>query len=104
MKSGDTISKIAASYGVTAREIIDLNNLRTTGGIHVGQDLELPAGATSVDEEPSAPKPVVLRDSGNLYTVRSGDTPVSIAHHLHVTYDDLITLNNIANQSICASA
>jgi LysM repeat protein len=92
VKSGDTIARIAASYGVGAEDIINLNNLRSTGGIHVGQDLKLPAGAAG----DQAAKPVTaLKDSGVTYTVVRGDTPVSIARKLHVVYDDLIRLNKI---------
>jgi LysM repeat protein len=46
-------------------------------------------------DTPEIPKPVALRDSGVIYTVVRGDTPVSIARKLHVVYDDLIRLNKI---------
>jgi LysM repeat protein len=95
VKSGDTIARIAASYGVGAPALIDLNDLRDTGGIHVGEELKLPAGATPPDAQPETPKPIAVRDSGNVYTVVHGDTPVSIARKLHVVYDDLIRLNKI---------
>jgi LysM repeat protein len=91
VKSGDTIAKIAAAFGVSAARIIDLNNVRETGGIHVGEELAVPAGAASEE----APKPVALRDSGNTYTVVHGDTPLSIARKLHVAFDDLMRLNKI---------
>jgi LysM repeat protein len=95
VKSGDTILKIATAYGVSAEGIIDLNDLRDTGGIHVGQDLKLPSGATQAASQSVAPGPAMPRDSGNVYTVVRGDTPVSIARKLHVLYDDLIRLNKI---------
>jgi LysM repeat protein len=86
VKSGDTIAKIAAAYGVSPAAVIDLNNLIQTHGIHVGQDLTLPAGAAN---------PAALKDSGGTYTVMHGDTPMSIARKLHVGYDDLMRLNKI---------
>jgi LysM repeat protein len=95
VKSGDTIARIAAAYGVTAEDLIKLNDLRAAGGIHVGQTLKLPPGATMASDTPEIPKPVALRDSGVIYTVVRGDTPVSIARKLHVVYDDLIRLNKI---------
>jgi LysM repeat protein len=96
VQSGDTIAKIAAAYGIGAPALIDINDLRDTGGIHVGQELKLPAGASRPDDQSQPPKPpVAARDSGTIYTVRSGDTPVSIARKLHVVYDDLIRLNKI---------
>jgi LysM repeat protein len=94
VKSGDTVVKIAAAYGVSAGDIVDLNNLRNTGGIHVGEQLKLPASAALPLSEPMKTV-AALRDSGVTYTVVHGDTPVSIARKLHVVYDDLIRLNNI---------
>jgi LysM repeat protein len=92
VKSGDTITKIATANGVTGAEIIALNNLQQQGGIHVGEELKLPA---AVEDQPETPKPVTLKDSGTSYTVVHGDTPVGIAHKLHVGYDDLVRLNKI---------
>jgi len=86
--------KIATTYGVDAGDIINLNDLRDTGGIHVNQQLKLPAGAALPLSEPVKPA-AALRDSGITYTVLPGDTPVRIARKLHVLYDDLIRLNNI---------
>jgi len=88
--SGDTIARIASANGVNAEDVIDMNNLREQGGIHVGELLKLPAGA-----DDQTPKPAILRDSGNTYTVVHGDTPVGIARKLHVGYDDLVRLNKI---------
>jgi LysM repeat protein len=95
VKSGDTILKIARVYGVTGKALIDRNNLVALGGIHVGQELTLPAGAVAPGATAAAPQQTTVEDSGNLYTVKSGDTPMSIARKLHVTYADLIHLNNI---------
>jgi LysM repeat protein len=72
-----------------------MNNLKEQGGIHVGEELKLPAAAVPADDQPDTPKPVALKDSGATYTVVHGDTPVGIAHKLHVGYDDLIRLNKI---------
>ena len=93
VKSGDTIMRIATAYGVSAESLINLNDLEDLGDIHVGQELKLPSGATSPNEALLAPRTV--KDSGNYYTVKSGDTPVSIAHKLHVVYADLLQLNKI---------
>jgi LysM repeat protein len=95
VRSGDTIARIATAYSVGAEALITLNDLEDTGGIHVGQELKLPPGAVMPDDAPIIPKAISVRDSGNYYTVKSGDTPVSIAHKLHVVYDDLIKLNKI---------
>ena len=93
VRSGDTIAKIAAANGTTSAVVIDLNKLGQLGGIHVGQELLLPADAGPVEDAP--PRPVALKDAGITYTVVRGDTPVSIARKLHVGYDDLLRLNKI---------
>jgi LysM repeat protein len=95
VKSGDTIARIAAAHGVGAQDLINLNDLRAQGGIRVGENLKIPSGGTQPADESDAPRPVALRDSGVIYTVVRGDTPVSIARKLHVVYDDLIRLNKI---------
>jgi len=95
VKSGDTITRIASANGVAASDIIDMNNLQEQGGIHIGEELKLPAAAVPAEDQPDTPKPVALKDSGATYTVVHGDTPVGIAHKLHVGYDDLVRLNKI---------
>ncbi len=46
--------------------------------------------------QPAAKNPSV-EDSGKIYTVVKGDNPVTIARHLHVTYDALLELNQITD-------
>jgi len=92
VKSGDTIMRIAGFYGVSAGDIIDLNNVRADGGIHVGEELKLPAGAALAGNE--APKPV-SSDTGITYTVVHGDTLHGIARRFHVTSEELMRINNI---------
>ena len=52
-------------------------------------------------KEPEATKPArknsSIADSGKVYTVVKGDNPVSIARHLHVSYDALLELNGITD-------
>jgi len=93
VKSGDTVTKIALANNVSTDVIVNMNNIRATGGIHVGEELTLPGAAPA-----AAPPPVesvALRDSGATYTVVHGDTLVSIARKLHVGFDDLMRLNKI---------
>jgi LysM repeat protein len=59
-----------------------------------------PALAEAPKKPVAAPAPVAPaepKDSGQVYTVAKGDTPVSIARKLHVAYDDLLKLNKIEN-------
>ncbi len=47
VKSGDTLSKIAAAYGVTIAELVRLNSISNAAVIYPGQVLLMPAGATA---------------------------------------------------------
>jgi LysM repeat protein len=42
VKSGDTLSAIAAKYGTTSRAIADLNGITVTTTLHIGQVLKIP--------------------------------------------------------------
>lgn len=112
VKTGETLSKIAASYGVPALEVEEINGLTNGGNLRPGQNLKIPVkptAATAPIEVPKiaeAKKPADLRptpsggpakDSGEIYVVTKGDTPVRIAKKLRVNYDDLLKLNKIDN-------
>ena len=113
VKSGDTVSKIAAANGITVEELEEANGLKNVGAVHVGQDLRLPAkqGMKPISSEStkasdlkkpadsasknSASASSVPKDSGQTYVIAKGDSVVSIAKKLHVPYDDLLKLNKI---------
>jgi len=42
VKTGDTLSSIAAKYGTTARKIADYNNLKNINALSIGQKLKIP--------------------------------------------------------------
>ncbi|MCC2659385.1 MAG: lytic transglycosylase, partial [Arthrobacter sp.] len=72
---GDTVSGIAARYGLSTSAVLKLNNLKSSSVIYPGQKLKLkgvaPAGkAVSVSPASSATR---------TYTVKSGDTLGGIA-------------------------
>ncbi|MEI8234465.1 MAG: LysM peptidoglycan-binding domain-containing protein [Verrucomicrobiota bacterium] len=56
-----------------------------------------PAATTEPVKKTATAAPVAaeVKDSGALYTVAKGETPVAIAKKLHVAYDDLLKLNKI---------
>jgi LasA protease len=55
VKAGDTLSGIAARYGVSMSSLISLNGLRNADAIRIGQTLRIPAGGN-----PPAPAPAVV--------------------------------------------
>lgn len=54
VKSGDTLTKIAAQYGITVKALRSANDL-TTDRIRVGQKLKLPVKAPPVETAPVTP-------------------------------------------------
>lgn len=74
--SGDTVSSIAAKFGVTSDSIMWSNNLRGNT-VNAGLVLVIP--------------PV----SGIIYTVRSGDSVANLAQRYRVGEDQIIAFNDI---------
>lgn len=64
VKSGDTLSKIASSYGTTATSLYNLNKAvigSDMNRIEIGMVLELPSGSSSVPVTTSASTPLYMR-------------------------------------------
>ena len=80
VKSGETLSGIAAKNGTTVKMLQNLNGIKNVNLIHVGQVLKLPGTATS---------------SGGTYTVKSGDTLSGIAIQVKSTVKKLQDKNGI---------
>ena len=74
---------IANRYNTTVAILKELNNLNTNL-LQVGQVLKLPSGGTTSDNQ-----------SGNTYTVQSGDSLWSIANRYNTTVATLKELNNL---------
>lgn len=85
VKSGDTLSAIAAKYGTTYQELAKINGIADPNKIYPGQVLKL-TGSTSAASAPKA--------AGN-YTVKAGDTLSGIAAKFGTTYQELAKINGI---------
>jgi LysM repeat protein len=109
MQPGETLTKIAAEYGVTITALQQVNNITDPTKLRAGTVLTIPEGghpapvAVAPVAQPAAPTATptaesiaaaaAIKDSGEVYTVVKGDNPVKIAKKLHVPYADLMTLN-----------
>ncbi|MCO6450940.1 MAG: LysM peptidoglycan-binding domain-containing protein [Caldilineales bacterium] len=87
VRRGQTLTSIAAQYGVTSAALKQANNLRTDT-IFVGQRLKIPTGGGS-----SAP-------TGTTHTVKRGETLASIAAAYGTTVDALAKLNGLSNTGL----
>lgn len=95
--AGDNLTVIARRYGVSVAEIKALNKL-SSDTIQVGQKLYVPERNASYTPPPPAPRsgPVATND-GTTYTVRPGDTPITIARRLKVSHKELMRVNGITD-------
>ncbi len=79
VQAGDSLSKVAARYGITTDTILWANDLSLDEQLKTGMILRIP--------------PV----SGVFHTVTSGDTISEIALYYGVDADDIVRVNSLAN-------
>ncbi len=84
VKAGDTLYKIANTYGVSVDAIKQLNNL-TSNILSIGQRLYIPKG-TSIEETNFV-----------VYQVKPGDTLYSIARKYNTTVEAIKSYNNLTS-------
>ncbi len=88
VQPGDTLYRIAQNFGVTVKDLIDLNNLSSTV-LSVGQQLRIPGTGTGNGGTGTT-----------TYTVQSGDSLWKIAQRFGVTVDDIIRANNLTSNTL----
>lgn len=99
---GQTLSTIAARYGVKVSDIVALNGLRSQHRIRAGQVLRLPqpgsGGFTQVASAKASKGPLQIPDDGNV-TVRRGDTINRIAKRYGMEAGQVLAFNDLNNKS-----
>ncbi|NCF76598.1 MAG: LysM peptidoglycan-binding domain-containing protein [Proteobacteria bacterium] len=90
MLSGDTISEIADTYGVTSQTLKTFNHL-DSDLLRIGQTLRVPG--PSVINPPS-------KAGTTLYVVRQGDSLWEIARRAGVSVSTLVKLNRIGPRDV----
>ncbi|MDO4903217.1 MAG: LysM peptidoglycan-binding domain-containing protein [Limosilactobacillus sp.] len=93
VKSGDTLSGIAAKFGMSYSQVAQLNNISNPNRIYVGQVLKL-SGSTSSTSYSTSSRQTSSVSGG--YTVKSGDTLSGIAAQYGVNWKSLAQRNNIS--------
>jgi murein DD-endopeptidase MepM/ murein hydrolase activator NlpD len=82
VKPGDTLSEIAALYGVTEGTILGANDLTPKSVIHPGEQL------------------IIMPIDGIPYTVKQGDTLESIAKHFNSDAIDIGDYNDVDDSTL----
>ncbi|HEX6954036.1 MAG TPA: LysM peptidoglycan-binding domain-containing protein [Agromyces sp.] len=88
---GDTVSGIAARYGLSTAEVLAKNGLSWSSLIFPGQRLALPGGAT----QRTAERPSIAR-----HVVAPGDTVSGIAAEYGFAVDDVLRANGLDRASL----
>jgi len=87
VKKGESLKSIAKYYGISVKEIMNLNSLKSSR-VKTGQSLIIANTATTKITSKSVQK------NNKIYTVKSGDTIYSIAQKHNISVGDLKQLNS----------
>ena len=92
VKSGDTLSAIAAKYGTTYQALASTNSISNPNDIYVGQVIKVSATATAASSQAAS-----STNSNGSYTVKSGDTLYGIALANGLNWQTLAKQNGISD-------
>lgn len=117
VRAGDTLSALAAQYGVTVEDFQQANGLKSASDIRIGQALNIPLPSAKKSETvrsgtaeaskasfvanrkaqstPKASSTPASSGGYQTYVVKKGDNPVAIARKFNVSYEALLKLNKI---------
>ena len=95
VQRGDTLSSIAARFGVSLSSLAAANSISNLNLIFVGERLTIP-GTDGGSSTPPPPPPT----GGTTYIVQRGDALGLIAARFDVSLADLIAVNHIANPNL----
>lgn len=101
VKSGDTLSRIAAQFKMSVAEIAALNQISNVNAINVGQVLKVNGTTTNTKtntNQTNTSKPAASNAAS--YTVKSGDTLSKIAALHQMSLSQLVALNGITNPNL----
>lgn len=90
VKAGDSLYKIANTYGISVNEIKNLNNLNTNL-LNVGQVLRIPS--SNIDDEELSANYIE-------YIVKRGDSLYRIAEDYNISISDLTSYNNLNSNAL----
>lgn len=104
VKSGDTISAIAARHGLSTAAVLAANGMNNATIIHPGQVIKLGASAAPAPARAAAPAPAKASSAkpatGKTYVIKSGDTLSGIAARHGVGLAALASANGISVNAI----
>ena len=115
VKSGDSLTSVAARHGITIKELADANNLNTNSNLLLGTTITIPAAGSDKPAAIATPArsqsantqatPSQAVPTGNTiantenYTVQSGEHLTGLATRFGVSVNDLAKTNNLATNA-----
>lgn len=100
VKKGDVLERIARNNHTSVAQIMEINHLKSTN-LNIGQKLKVPKQkevvATPAIEEPRVEKRSAP-EAPEYYTIKTGDTPWSIAVKHRLKVDELLKMNNLTQE------
>lgn len=109
VKSGDTLSGIAARHGVQLSDVFSWNGLSMRSVIHPGQQIKVggASAAPAPAPAPAAPAPAPVAapvaapaPASGSYTIKAGDTLSGIAARHGVKLSDILSANRLTMSSV----
>ncbi len=113
IRRGDTVSAIAARYGMSTQSLLTANGLTWRSIIYPGQLLKLPTAAAPAQSAATAPSPApvaapaaapaappAVQLTSITYTIAAGDTVTSIAAKFGVTIASVLESNGLRLSSV----
>lgn len=99
VKKGDMLEKLAKQHHTSVAEIMKLNQLSSTQ-LKIGQVLKMPvSNKETIQKVASKPEAIVLDAApSKFYTVKTGDSPWTIAVKNHMKVEDLLKLNSMSEE------
>jgi LysM repeat protein len=112
VQTGDNLTRLSVRFGTTIPAILSANKVASPNLVFVGQSLIIPAAAPKPDvvESPTTPAPTAdaapetvadapTAEVATTYTVKAGDSAITIARRLGVNVDELLTANGVVNRN-----
>ncbi len=93
VKKGDMLEKIARRHHTSVAELMKANNL-SSSQLKIGQVLKV----ASKEPAPKVQTTVLDAAPSKFYTVKTGDSPWTIAVKNHMKVDELLKLNNMSEE------
>ncbi|MDO4250718.1 MAG: LysM peptidoglycan-binding domain-containing protein, partial [Moraxella sp.] len=105
VQAGDTLTSVAARFGVSIKELAAANKMSETANLIRGTTLTIPKTGKATTSNKSDANATSSQNAGRTlnntesYTVKSGETLTALATRYGVSVSDLAKTNNLANNA-----